>query len=279
MSASPDILTSLGFIGGGQMAEAIIRGILAAGLIAPEHVLVAEPDAARCTALTERYRVRCGLSPETLCRDASVLILAVKPQIAAQVLSGGYRNYFNSQKHLLISIMAGVSLSKLAGSAFLDNPGFRLIRGMPNMPALDLAAATAFSANTWATDEDRRIATAVFSAIGTCSEVDERLLDAVTGLSGSGPGYVFAFLEAMTDAGVLAGLPRPIAEQLTLQTVYGSAKLALSSTETPSLLRNRVTSPGGTTLAGLRVLERGAFRGLIMDAVMAAAERSRELGA
>jgi pyrroline-5-carboxylate reductase len=142
-----------------------------------------------------------------------------------------------------------------------------------------LAGASAYCANAEATVEDRERANSLLSAIGTCIEVPEHLLDAVTGLSGSGPGYVFTFIEAMIDGGVLAGLPRPIAEQLVLQTVYGSAKLAMETGEHPAVLKGRVTSPGGTTITGIQVLEEGGLRGLVMGAVEAATERSKELGA
>jgi len=172
--------------------------------------------------------------------------------------------------------MAGVTLQALAGCL---NDSVRLIRAMPNTPALVLAAATAFSPNQRATVQDRHVATAIFSAVGSCAEVPESQLDAVTGLSGSGPGYVFTFIEAMIDGGVLAGLPRPTAEQLVLQTVYGSAKLALETGDHPAVLKGKVTSPGGTTIAGIQVLEDGALRGVVMGAIEAATERSRELGA
>ncbi|MCI5219029.1 MAG: pyrroline-5-carboxylate reductase, partial [Candidatus Electrothrix sp. LOE2] len=147
-----------------------------------------------------------------------------------------------------------------------------------NTPALVLAGASAMSGNQNIRQEDMEIAQQIFSAVGTCIEVPENLLDAVTGLSGSGPGYVFAFLEALIDGGVLAGLPRPIAEQLALQTLYGSAKLAMETREPAAVLKGRVTSPGGTTITGIQVLEEGCLRGTVMTAVEAATERSRSLG-
>lgn len=266
-------LGSLGFIGGGQMAEAMVRGILAAGLVHKEQILIAEPSTSRCEYLQGQYGVGCTQHPESLCRASEVLVVAVKPQQAERVL--GQYGPFITAKHLLISIMAGVPLQALAGH--FTEP-VRLIRVMPNTPALVLAGAAAFSPNQQATAADRAIATALFSAVGTCVEVPENLLDAVTGLSGSGPGYVFTFIEALIDGGVLAGLPRPTAEQLALQTVYGSAKLALETGEPAAVLKGKVTSPGGTTITGLQTLEAGAFRGLVMAAVEAATRRSRELG-
>lgn len=264
---------TIGFVGGGQMAEALIRGILKAGLVPAAGILIAEPDAARLDDLKTRYGVAGVRDPESLCTACSVLILAVKPQLADEVL-GQYQSFLTGN-HLVLSIMAGVRLATLAKG--LGQP-VRLIRVMPNTPALVLAGASAFSPDQRVTTEDREIATAILSAVGTCVEVDEHLLDAVTGLSGSGPGYVLTFIEAMIDGGVLAGLPRSIAEQLALQTVYGSARLAIETGEHPAVLKGRVTSPGGTTIAGLRVLENGSLRGQVMEAIAAATGRSRELG-
>lgn len=267
-------LDTLGFVGGGQMAEAMIRGVVASGLTTAEKIMVAEPSVFRRDALLNQYGVVCTNDAEKLCRSCKVLVLAIKPQLAASVLSQ-YRPFLTGE-HLVISIMAGVALKALAS---MLGESIRLIRTMPNTPALVLAGATAFSPNPQATDQDREMATALFSAVGSCVEVPESQLDAVTGLSGSGPGYVFTFIEAMIDGGVLAGLPRPVAEQLVLQTVYGSAKLALETSEHPAVLKGKVTSPGGTTIAGIQVLEDGALRGVVMGAIEAATERSRELGA
>ncbi|MGE4559887.1 MAG: pyrroline-5-carboxylate reductase [Desulfobulbus sp.] len=267
-------IDSIGFVGGGQMAEAMIRGILASGLVNPDKVMVAEPDQARRDFLQSRYGIACGTDPQELCAQCTVLVFAIKPQLASRVLKA-YQPFLGEQ-HLVISIMAGVPLAALARQL---GDSRRLIRVMPNTPALVLAAATAFSPNPKATEQDRAIAQALFSAVGNCVEVPENQLDAVTGLSGSGPGYVFTFIEAMIDGGILAGLPRPVAEKLVLQTVYGSAKLALETGEHPAVLKGKVTSPGGTTIAGIQALEEGALRGVVMAAVEAATERSRELGA
>jgi len=267
-------IDTIGFVGGGQMAEAMVRGILAGGLAASDKITVAEPSAARCEYLASQYGVVCTQDAATLCRASEILVLAIKPQLAATVLNQ-YRPFI-SERHLILSIMAGVTLRTMADS--LAAPA-RLIRIMPNTPSLVLTGAAAFSPNQQATTHDREIATSLLAAVGTCVEVPEHLLDAVTGLSGSGPGYVFTFIEAMIDGGVLAGLARPVAEQLVLQTVLGSAKLALETGENPAVLKGKVTSPGGTTIAGLHVLEEGGFRGLVMTAIEAATERSKELGA
>jgi len=268
-----DTSHNIGFIGGGQMAEALIRGILNAGLARPDRLMVVEPDTARQEYLRQVYSLQTVRESATLASGSRILVLAVKPQVMGKVLAE-YRGQITGQ-HLVISIAAGITIRSLAAGL---GDEVRIIRVMPNTPALVLAGASALAPNSRATDEDLALAKQIFSAIGTCVEVSEPLLDAVTGLSGSGPGYVFAFIEALIDGGVLAGLPRPVAQQLVLQTVLGSAKLALETGEDPAVLRGRVTSPGGTTITGLQVLEESGFRGAVMTAVQAAAERSRELG-
>lgn len=271
---SPPIPGGFGCIGGGQMAEALIRGILAAGLTKPERIFVREPNRERLALLEDRYGVRPAADEAELCARCATLLAAVKPQVAATALAA-YAPRLTGD-HLLLSIMAGVSL---AGLRRLVGDAARLIRAMPNTPALVLAGATAFSPDASATEADRALARRIFAGVGASLEVPESQLDAVTGLSGSGPGYVFLFLEALIDGGVLSGLPRPQAEQLALQTLLGSARLAQESGEDPARLKARVCSPGGTTIAGVHALEQGALRGLVMAAVARAAERSRELGA
>ncbi len=266
-------LTSLACIGGGQMAEALIRGVVAAELLAPEQISVIEPNPDRLKSLQQNYGIQAAADPAELCSRSQVLLAAVKPQAAAQALSA-YAPHL-SRKHLLISIMAGISLANLVACA---GPKVRLIRAMPNTPALVLAGATAFSPAASATREDCELARAIFDAVGVSLELPELQINAVTGLSGSGPGYVFTFLEALIDGGVLAGLPRQDAEKFALHTLYGSAKLALESGEHAAVLKGKVTSPGGTTIAGIQALEQGAFRGVVMEAVRKAAQRSAELG-
>jgi len=235
--------------------------------------MVAEPNEERCGYLQQTYGVETTSEASALCAFASVLLVAIKPQVMTPVL----RQYvvFLKKEQLLISIAAGVPLATIEE---IVGTSQRVIRVMPNTPALVLAGASALSPNGSATDEDLQLGMDIFSAIGTCVHLPESLLDAVTGLSGSGPGYVFTFIEAMIDGGVLAGLPRPVAQQLVLQTVYGSAKLALESGEAPAVLKGMVTSPGGTTIAGLQVLEQGGLRGTVMAAVDRATKRSQELG-
>jgi len=263
---------TIGLIGGGQMGEALVRGMIDSGLVAAGRIMVAEPDGKRRDFLTKTYEIEVTDSAEKLSAFASVLILAVKPQIMQPVLMQ-YKSFIGNN-HLLISIAAGVpiaAIEKVVGAR-------RLIRVMPNTPALVLAGASALSPNEQASAEDLQLGMEIFSAIGICVHLPEHLLDAVTGLSGSGPGYVFTFIEAMIDGGVLAGIPRPVAEQLVLQTVYGSAKLGLETGKPPAVLKGMVTSPGGTTIAGLHVLEEAGMRGAVMTAVDRAGKRSKELG-
>jgi pyrroline-5-carboxylate reductase len=267
------VLQATGMIGGGQMGEALIKGLLTAGLTEAGRIIVAEPAALRREYLEKTYHIQTTESAAQLAAQSRAVILAVKPQIMPAVLAA-YQEHL-TEEHLIISIAAGVTIGQIEQGLGGNR---RIIRVMPNTPALALAGASAMSGNAQASSEDMDLCGKIFSAVGTCAEVPESLLDAVTGLSGSGPGYVFTFLEAMIDGGVLAGIPRPLAEQLALQTLYGSAKLALESGEPAAALKGKVTSPGGTTIAGLQVLERDGLRGTVMAAVKAAADRSKELG-
>jgi pyrroline-5-carboxylate reductase len=267
---------NIGFIGGGRMGEALIQGILQSGIITADRIYVAEPDTNRRQHLADTYHVKVYDSDNNsmVCNECKTIILAVKPQIMAAVLQSLRKNIDAS--HLLISIAAGIQLSGMA--TILNDSGCRLLRVMPNTPALVLEAASALSAGPRATPEDMDIAVTIFNSIGKTVVLDEKYLDAVTGLSGSGPAYVFTFLEALIDAGLKVGLNRSDAETLVMQTVLGSVKLAMNSNEHPAQLRAMVTSPGGTTIAGLHELEAAGFNGIIMDAVEAATERSKELG-
>jgi pyrroline-5-carboxylate reductase len=264
---------AIGLVGGGQMGEALVRGVIESGVLPADRIMVAEPFADRRKYLEATYSIQATESSVELADSCRVVILAVKPQIMDLVLAQ-YRGHLGTD-HLVISIAAGVTIGQLEGGLGQD---MRIIRVMPNTPALVLAGASGLSGNRNLAETDMDIGLQIFSAVGTCVEVPENLLDAVTGVSGSGPGYVFTFIEAMIDGGVLAGIPRPIAEQLVLQTVYGSAKLALETGEPAAVLKGRVTSPGGTTITGLQVLEEAGLRGTVMTAIEAATARSRELG-
>ncbi|NOQ45792.1 MAG: pyrroline-5-carboxylate reductase [Desulfobulbaceae bacterium] len=266
-------IETVGLVGGGQMGEALVRGMIESGLVMSGRIMVAEPDQSRRDYMQSNYKVDVTGDSIELCSFCSILILAVKPQVMQQVLKQ-YKSAITNH-HLVISIAAGIPISAME-QGLAQN--MRIIRVMPNTPALVLAGASALSPNANVSKDDMESAMKIFSSVGTCVEVPEHLLDAVTGLSGSGPGYVFTFIEAMVDGGVLAGIPRPIAEQLVLQTVYVSAKLALETGEPAAVLKGKVTSPGGTTITGLQVLEEAGLRGAVMTAIEAAAERSKELG-
>jgi pyrroline-5-carboxylate reductase len=270
------LLGKLGFIGGGRMGEALIQGILKSGIIAAEDIGVIDPVAKRREYLADTYGVITydSNADERIWSDCATVILAVKPQVMKDVLLDAKDRINDS--HLLISIAAGIESSfietKLAGT------NCRIIRVMPNTPAFILEAASALSQGPRATQEDMVTAVTIFNSIGKSIILDEKYFDAVTGLSGSGPAYVFTFIEALIDAGLKVGLNRSDAELLVMQTVLGSVKLAMHSKEHPAQLRAMVTSPGGTTIAGLHELEAAGFNGIIMDAVEAATERSKELG-
>lgn len=260
----------LGFIGAGAMGGAIIQGLLANGLVAGKNLVYYDPDRTRQTQM-DQLGVQAATAPAAV-MEAQVVLLAVKPQVMGQVLAG-IREAARPD-HLLISIAAGVTLKALETAL----PQSRVIRAMPNTPTLAGAGMAALAPGGRATPLDLALALEIFEAVGRAVVVEEKLMDAVTGLSGSGPAYVAVFLEALTDGGVKMGLPRPLALLLASQTVIGAARLCLEKEITPGTLKDLVTSPGGTTIAGLHVLEEGRFRGLVMSAVEAAARRSRELG-
>lgn len=261
----------IGFIGGGNMAEAIITGLLN-GKVPADAIMVAEPLPLRRDFLSSEYGTIVSDDNLDVARRADIIILAIKPQMAASVLTG-LEPVISSNK-LAISIMAGVSTGFIEDS--LTN-GVRVVRAMPNTPALIQAAATAICPGRKASSSDLDTARAIFERVGTVVTVPEKLMDAVTGLSGSGPAYVYTFIEALSDAGVNNGLPRDVASELAVQTVIGAARMVVETGEHPALLREKVTSPGGTTIAAVHALESGCFRGTIMDAVHAACRRSKEL--
>ena len=262
--------TKLGFIGVGSMGGAIIRRLLAGGFVPRENLVYYDPDPARQAQMDE-LEVSAALdNPEVM--HAPVVVLGVKPQVMPAVLNGVKE--FARPWHLVISIAAGVPLAVLEG-AFPDS---RVIRVMPNTPTLVGAGMAALAPGRGVTPEDLALALDLFRAVGQAVVVEERLMDAVTGLSGSGPAFVAVFIEALTDGGVKMGLPRPLALTLATQTVLGTARLCHEEQMHPALLKDLVTSPGGTTIAGLHAMESSGFRGAVMDAVTASAERSKALG-
>jgi pyrroline-5-carboxylate reductase len=264
---------AIGFIGGGNMGEALIKGLLNAATVTPQQILVHDISSTRLDHLAAHYRVQTCGDQASLARASHIILLAVKPQNMAEVLSLIAPHTTHSP--LVISIAAGVSLDALSRALPERLP---LIRVMPNTPALVLTGASALSRGRYASDSHMDMAMALFRAVGTVVEVEEKWMDAVTGLSGSGPAYVLLVLESLIDAGVLVGLPRPIARELVLQTAAGAVRLLQESGRHPGELKDMITSPGGTTIAALKVLEQGGLRGALMAAVEAATLRSRQLG-
>lgn len=263
----------IGFIGGGMMAEALIKGVLSAGRAKAEDVIASD------VAEERRRHLETLLGIGTTDRNAEVVdfadtvVLAVKPQHAAAVLGEVGGNLRPSQ--LVISIMAGVTTSWIESRVA---PGVPVVRVMPNICCVVGEGASAVAAGSRAGQTHVEVAKELLSSVGRVVAVDERLMDAVTGLSGSGPAFVFTVIEALADGGVAEGLPRATALTLAAQTVLGAAKLVLESGEHPAVLRDRVASPAGTTIEGLGVLEQGAVRGAVASAVRAAARRSKALG-
>ena len=268
-----EIQEKIGFLGGGRMAEALIKGIIEAGIVKGSNVLAVDPAEDRRKLLAETYGITVAAESAGL-TDCTIVVLAVKPQVLPALLADK-RHCFNKNQ-LVISIAAGIALGVIESS--LDGCECRVIRVMPNTPALVLEGASALCAGGLATEDDMKKAVAIFDAVGKSVVLSEAEIDAVTGLSGSGPAYVFSFIEALIDGGVKVGLNRQIAETLVLQTVLGSVKLAIATGDHPANLRAMVTSPGGTTIAGLHEMEKAGFQGILMDAVEAATNRSRELG-
>ena len=267
----------VGFLGAGNMAEALIRGLLIANVTegTSETVIVAsDVKEERLRELKEAHGIHVTSDNGELVRTCDVVVLAVKPQVIDKVLDVVAKEL--KSETLIISIAAGVPLTALEARL---PAGARVVRAMPNTPATSLAGATAIAAGTHATKEDLKLATTLFEAVGRVVTLDETLLDAVTGLSGSGPAYVMLIIEALADGGVKVGLHRDTALLLAAQTVYGSAKLLLETGEHPGRLKDMVTSPGGTAIAGLHTLESGALRKTLIDAVESATTRAGELGA
>ncbi len=264
---------SLGFLGAGKMATALAIGFIRAGLVAPGKVIASDLSEGAAAGFAKETGANTTSSNLRVVESASVLVLAVKPDQVPGVLNE-IREKF-TPNHLLISIAAGVSLAKL--EAGLGTKA-RVIRVMPNTPALVGASASAYAVGKSASAEDAELAKRLLSSVGVAFELKEALLDAVTGLSGSGPAYVYQFIEALSDGGVASGLPRDIATRLAAQTVLGAAKMVLETGQHPGALKDQVTSPGGTTIEGLHELEKGKLRGTVMSAVRAATEKSKKLG-
>jgi pyrroline-5-carboxylate reductase len=263
---------SCGFLGSGKMATALARGWLSAGLIAAEQLRASDPSPAARQAFQNETGVPATADNRVVVEQCELLVLAVKPQMMAGLLAE-IRPHLSS-RHLLISVAAGLTLRQL-----LEGAGERrLIRVMPNTPCLVNASASGYAPAATATPEDIALVDRLLNAVGRAYRLPEHLLDAVTGLSGSGPAFVYLMIEALSDGGVRVGLPRDVATVLAAQTLFGAAKMVLETGLHPGQLKDMVASPGGTTIAGLHALERGGLRGVLMDAVEAATRRSTELG-
>jgi pyrroline-5-carboxylate reductase len=264
----------IGFVGGGNMAGALVRGLLQSRTVTADQIRASDVKEERLAELHDKYGITTTADNEALSRWADVIVIAVKPQIVDRILAPIAAAL--NESDLVVSIAAGVPIEAIEARL---PPGSRVVRAMPNTAAIALAAATAIAPGARATQPDIDVARALFEAVGRCVVLDESLLDAVTGLSGSGPAYVMVIIDALADGGVKVGLGRDTALLLAAQTVYGSAKLQLETGEHPGRLKDMVTSPGGTAIAGLHTLEAGGLRRTLIDAVEAASKRSEELGA
>jgi pyrroline-5-carboxylate reductase len=278
----------LGFIGCGKMATALIKGVLKSGLCKPADITVSDVHAPSLEKLRTETGVTAVPSNADVVSASDAIVLAVKPADALTAVQSVSSQQMESSMRwawqggggkggkLLISIVAGLSIRSLEEAS---GEKLRIIRVMPNTPALVLAGTSAFALGTQASEEDAAVAEKIFAGVGLTVRVKEGLLDAVTGLSGSGPAYVYTIIEALADGGVLMGLPRELALQLSAKTVAGAAEMVLQSGLHPAMLRDQVTSPGGTTIAGLEALEAGGLRAALIAAVRAATERATALGA
>ncbi len=265
----------LGFLGAGSIVEAMLSGILKKQLLPAEHILITNrSNRERLQLFAETFGVATHTDKTDVIRGADILVLAMKPKDAAEACRS-FRGLIR-QDQVVISVIAGVSTDLIGQWLGVDCP---IIRTMPNTSSAVGLSATGIAANAFASDEHLQMATQLFESIGSVYTVAEEELDIVTGLSGSGPAYIYYLVEAMEGAGATAGLSREMARQLTVQTLLGAAQMLIHSSEEPSLLRQKVTSPGGTTQAGLEVLESFRFQQAITSAVLRAAERAKELGA
>ena len=262
----------IAFVGGGAMAEAIIKGILACGLLAAENIFVGNRTQKRCDYLKEKYGINAMTDNKAAVAEADLVIFAVKPQVAPVALTPELVAAMKKDAWVL-SIMGSVSIAQLHAYA----PGYPVVRTMPNTPLAVGAGMTAICCDEAVTEAMRADAAAIFSSCGQIEFVDEKAIEAITAISGCGPGYCFVIIDALADAGVRAGLPRALAIKLAAQTLAGSGKLCVESGLHPAQLRDQVTSPGGTTIAGIHSLENHGVRGAFYDAVMAVLARSQEL--
>lgn len=269
---SPVVAEAIAFVGGGQMAEALIGGVLSAKLYEPDRIWATDPDTRRLDHLKRKYGIRTGGSNREAVAWGDIVVLAVKPQ----VLDGVLKEVGNDlPRALVVSVVAGAPIKRILGAGGHQT---RVVRAMPNTPALVQEGMTALAIGPGVPDDAAARVRQMFESVGKVVPVEERLMDAVTGLSGSGPAYVFLAIEALADGGVKMGLPRDIAGLLAAQTVLGAARMVLQTGQHPARLKDQVASPGGTTMAGLHRLEQGGLRATLIDAIEAATKRSQELG-
>jgi len=264
---------NIGFLGAGKMAEALARGLISGKLAPPGRITMSDTDEARRSHVANALQVRVVDDNIAAVHAADVVVVALKPGVVRQVLPGLARAVTGEK--LVVSIAAGIRLAELEG---MLAEGTRIIRVMPNTPCLVGAGASGFALGCAATEADGDLVSRLLAAVGICFRLPEALLDAVTGLSGSGPAFAAVVIEALADGGVLRGLPRDVALKLAAQTVLGTARLVLEAGQHPAQLRDMVASPGGTTIEGLKVLEERGLRAALIGAVDAAARRSVELG-
>ncbi len=263
----------IGFIGAGNMAEAIIQGLLKSQTVAPDQITASDVMPERLQAMQTAYHINTTDDNAALVAGSDILVLAVKPQVAGAVLHhiGPHTN----DSKLIISVVAGLTVATMAAAL---GPGTRIVRTVPNTPVFVGEGMVALASDGPARDDDYDVTAAIFSPVARIVSIEEKLMDAALGVSGSGPAYGFLMIEALSDGGVKMGLPRPIALELAAQTLLGAAKMCLESGRHPGQLKDMVTSPGGTTIAALHKMEAGGVRTALIDAVEAATRRSGELG-
>ncbi len=263
----------IGFIGGGKMGEALVKGVLRAKLSSAGKIIVSDVDKKRCQMLEKETGIKTTQENKKVTSGSDIIILAIKPNVMGDILEELKGDI--TPKHLVVSIAAGIPLSFI--ESFL-NKGCRAIRVMPNTPCLVGETAAGYALGKKATRNDGKLVGQILNAVGKSFLLEEKYLDAVTGLSGSGPAFIYVVIEALADGGVKMGLPRDVATTLAAQTAFGAAKMVLESGTHIGQLRDSVTSPGGTTIEGLHALEKGGIRNALIDAVETATKKSKRLG-
>lgn len=263
---------TIGFIGGGNMGRAMMEGLISSGLYKPEEIFVYDVYQPILESLQKELNVQPISDLQQLVAESGTVIVSVKPNVLASVLTS-VKDVITADQ-LIVSIAAGITLDQL--TELLSNQ-HKLVRVMPNTPALVGEGMSAIAANDQLTEDERQLVYDIFSSFGQAEFVAEYLIDAVVGVSGSGPAYVYMFIEALADGAVLEGMPRAMAYKMAAQVVYGSAKMVMETGKHPGELKDMVCSPGGTTIEAVKVLEENQFRGIVMKTVQAAAQKNREL--